>query len=187
MNWKQELFPNLDRIVCLVAESAGGKTKLATALAEYGYTQIDSYTTRAKRFPTEGAHTYVTPEEFDAIRSDLIAYTLYDGHEYGATRTQVREKHLYVIDPHGVKTIQEHVDRNNILVVYLSVTEEIRKARLEKDRGAGEAASRILHDRIEFANFTDYDLKLENNGHHDLLRNKLILRRLIRDWYKHED
>lgn len=177
---------NKERIVCFVAESAGGKTKLASVMAEFGYTQIDSYTTRARRFPNEGAHAYVTPEEFDMIRHDLIAYTLFDGHEYGATRTQIRENHLYAIDPDGVKFLKQHFERKNMLVVYISAAEEIRKARLETERGAEEAAKRIPHDRIKFANFNDFDIQLKNDDQRDFLRNKMILRRLIRDWYNYE-
>jgi guanylate kinase len=177
---------NKERIICLVAESAGGKTTLADAMAKFGYKQIDSYTTRSRRYPNEGAHTYVTPAGFEDIRNDLVAYTFFSGHEYGATRTQIRENHLYSIDPDGVEFLQKYFTRKDILVVYISATEETRKERLIKERGVEAAEKRIPHDRIKFAGFTDFDIQLINNDERDFLRNKMILRRLIRDWYNFE-
>ena len=52
-------------IYLIVGKSGSGKTTLVEALKKYGYTSIESYTTRPKRFEGETGHTFITEEEFD--------------------------------------------------------------------------------------------------------------------------
>ena len=52
-------------IYLIVGKSGSGKTTLVNELRKYGYTSVESYTTRPKRFKNETGHTFITEEEFD--------------------------------------------------------------------------------------------------------------------------
>lgn len=183
--WQTRKYGNKERIVLIVGASASGKTRLVDSLVEFGYKPIDSYTTRPKRKPTEGGHRYVNQREFDAIRHDLVAYTKYDRFEYGATREQVKTHHLYVIDPKGVKYFQNFFPRENMLIIYICATEEKRELRMQLERGRDAASDRIVTDRREFSLYDNYDLQLINNTEEQFACNRMLLKRLVRDWYRH--
>jgi guanylate kinase len=174
-----------DTIVCLVGESGSGKTSLAEAMEEFGYKQLFSYTTRPPRYKGEKGHTFVTPEEFDAIRGDLVAYTMFNGYEYGATRQQVQQSHLYVIDPDGVNMLAERYGKEHIIVVYLQTDENERFNRMVEERGWDAALERLEHDREKFAKFHKEGVKAAliypyiNNDMDDFNDNVLALKALL--------
>lgn len=178
---------NPERIVLLVGESAGGKSRLADEMSKYGYCSMDSYTTRPRRFQGEGNHRYVTQEEFDAIRHDLVAYTVFDKHEYGATRQQVRDHHLYVIDPAGIAYFEKHIGRENMFIIYVLASSKARYERMVEQRSVSGALTRIDHDDVAYSGFTDYDMLLHNEIESEFPRNVRTLRRLLRDWYYYTD
>ena len=89
-------------ILLLMGESGSGKTTIANILEQrYGLPQVKSYTTRPKRYPSENNHTFISSEEFKRM-NNWVAYTHFDGHDYGTTREQVESCSVYVIDPDGV-------------------------------------------------------------------------------------
>ncbi len=173
-------------IICLVGESGSGKTTLAEKMEAYGYKQIPSYTTRPKRYEGEKHKTFVDTKGFDEIRHDLIAYTLFDGYEYGTTMQQLLEHHLYVVDPDGVNELKKHVSRENIKVVYLKTNPLIRFERMKEIRGEEEAHKRMTHDLNKFSKFhcfCEYDITLSNNNENDLKDNEAVLLALLRQWF----
>lgn len=155
-----------NKIICLVGESGSGKTTLYESLREKGYKVVDSFTTRAPRHENEAGHTFVSSEEFDAIRSDLVAYTKFNGFEYGTTFQQIKECDFYIIDPAGVNYLAEKIGRDKFSVVYIYCNEKIRFDRMETDRGTDSAIKRIHHDRLKFRKFIeneDFDYIIFNN------------------------
>jgi len=154
-----------NKIICIVGESGSGKTELYNMLRKEGYGVVDSYTTRPPRFPNELGHTFVTKEGFDAIRGDLAAYTVFDGHEYGTTFEQLENNEFYIIDPVGVDYFEEKIGRDNFIVVYLKTTNATRFKRMAQERGTKDAHQRVSHDRKKFREFKanqDWDYVLEN-------------------------
>lgn len=160
-----------NKITCLVGESGSGKTTLYDLLRNKGYKVIDSYTTRPPRKANELGHTFVTKEEFDAIRPDLAAYTVFDGYEYGTTFEQLENSQFYIIDPAGVEYFSKKIGRENFIVVYIWCSIVIRYERLMKDRGMSDAMQRINHDDAAFKSFIenkDWD-HIINNDYPELL------------------
>ena len=92
----------------IIGPSGSGKTTLCNYLGEmYGLKQLESYTTRASRYPGERGHIFVDEQTFDAL-PNKCAYTFFDGHKYCATSDQVDKVDLYVVDPPGVQYFQQH-------------------------------------------------------------------------------
>ncbi|ARC72599.1 MULTISPECIES: AAA family ATPase [Bacillus] len=161
----------MKKTLCLVGKSGTGKTTIANKLKEHGFSSIDSFTTRPRRFENEGGHIFVSPKEFDALRGDLVAYTMFDGYEYGATKQQFEKNDVYIIDPAGIYELIENVGRENLIIVYITALDGIRYERMKKQRGVIQAFERIKHDEVKFAAFTEFDIALENNSPSDLERN----------------
>lgn len=97
-----------------VGPSASGKTTMANELEKrtrilkdgdyIADKQVRSYTTRAPRYKNEDGHVFVSKEEFDKLK-DIVAYTKYGGCEYCATKEQIDNATIYVVDIAGVDTL----------------------------------------------------------------------------------
>jgi guanylate kinase len=170
-----------NKIVCIVGESGSGKTTLYDLLRAQGHKVVESYTTRPPRYPNELGHTFVTQEEFHAIRGDLAAYTEFDGHEYGTTFSQLQNSEFYIIDPAGVEYFSEKIGRKNFTVVYIRCSEMACFIRMRKDRGEKEAFIRINHDAEKFKDFFDFDEIRQNEYPGQIKENIEFLVRLYKE------
>lgn len=131
-----------------VGPSASGKTSVADALEKYGrYKQLKSYTTRPPRYEGEIGHIFITKEEFDKLETK-IAYTEYNGHYYCATKQQLDEVDIYVVDVPGIKTLIENYDTERIINILYFDVELITRVKNMVSRGDSDAAivNRILTD-----------------------------------------
>lgn len=145
-------------IVLIVGESGSGKSTICDELTKrYGLKQVESYTTRPRRSEDEGGRTFISDEEFDKLE-DICAYTYFDGHRYCATREQIDNSDLYIIDPYGIEYfIKEYNGRKIPMVVYIYADKRTRRKRMRK-RGDKEykIRQRIAHDESAFANVDEY-------------------------------
>lgn len=143
----------MNNVVLLVGPSGTGKTTIAQIAEEkFGKRQVVSHTTRPKRLPEEQGHYFVSQEEFDRLRDELVAYTKFCGYEYGASQKVVDESDLYVIDPEGVRYfLSSYTGEKTPVVVLLSADE---KTCAERMLGRGDSQqdvdSRLRHDRGAF-------------------------------------
>jgi len=123
-------------IVCIIGESGSGKSTLARRLeAEYGHTLISSFTDRPSRGRGDD-HTFLTPEEFDAIDpEDFIAFTTFGGFRYCCTRQNVRDHNLYVIDQDGYCMLREkYSDVYDIRTIRMKCGRDERVRRVGEER-----------------------------------------------------
>lgn len=121
-------------------KSGSGKTTIANILEDkFGYKQLKSYTTRPPRYENEPGHTFITEEEFDKLQN-IVAYTEYNGYRYCATKEQIDEVSIYVIDVPGIETLLEkyNTDRH-IEVIYFDTMVKTRIERMV-DRGDSDTA-----------------------------------------------
>ena len=132
----------------LVGKSASGKTTIANILeSQYGLPQLQSYTTRPKRHENETGHIFISNEEFDQLEN-IVAYTEYNGYRYCATKEQIDQTSVYVIDVPGVDTLLEkYITERPIIVLYFDAPVTTRIERM-MDRGSSdtEIVSRIYND-----------------------------------------
>lgn len=107
----------------IVGRSGSGKTTIVEHLEKYkGFKPVQSYTDRKKRSDDEYGHIFVSEEEFDKLEN-IVAYAKYDNHRYCATKEQIDESDLYVVDPVGVEdllNIYKNKDRD-IYIIYINV------------------------------------------------------------------
>lgn len=142
-------------LLLIAGKSGSGKDTLARKIcADLGLTQVASYTTRPIR-PGEVngvGHIFLTDEEYDRIpKEDIVASTYFSGYRYCATRQQLDQAGVYVVDKQGIEDVLRNYD-GAVLVILLDTTDSTRRERMRK-RGDSSAniEKRISGDRKAFA------------------------------------
>lgn len=154
-------------LTLLMGESGCGKTSVANFLAQnFNMKILESYTTRPPRFEGEAGHIFISEEEFEALE-DKVAYTEFDGYKYCATKEQVENSDIYIIDPDGIETLkqykEEHGLNKELLTIYIYSGVYVRAARMELRGDDDEAiGNRIANDAKKFENLK-YAFAVMNN------------------------
>lgn len=133
----------------IVGRTASGKDYLADFLKKkYGLSKVHSYTTRPRRSNEANTHiflengiqrTYFSENRYEIegniegkpvffTSEEVIAYTKINHHIYFATKQQLEESDIYVIDPEGLKELLSKADDQNIYrIIYMKTSENNRK------------------------------------------------------------
>lgn len=152
-------------LVLLVGKSGAGKTTLENRLVKnFGFRGTKSYTTRPRRFEGEDSHIFISEEEFNALENK-VAYTEFNGYKYCATKEQLDNASVYVVDPDGVETLMKNYDRN-FFIVFLDVNKQLCEKRM-KERGDDSSAikTRLDSDEKTFEPFkAKADVVIDANG-----------------------
>ena len=147
-------------IFLIVGPSGSGKSTAVDLVANHkGLNVLQSYTDRAPRYGGEKGHIFVSTEKFKALAGpnncNMVAYTFFNNHHYGATTELVDNSDLYVIDPAGVRFMKEHYHgKRKIIVVGFIVDPQYAMSRMIRRGDTGEQANaRLQNDAVEFAGF----------------------------------
>lgn len=133
----------MHNIYLIYGRSGVGKTTVANLLSEkYGYSQISSYTDRKPRHSGEIGHVFISTEEFNKIRPQMVAYTLFDGHQYGVTAEEIDRNDIYVIDKAGIENLRKNYHGSKGLVVIWLVASTAECERRMAARGDSSSAIR---------------------------------------------
>ena len=131
----------MKKIILLLGASSSGKTTIGKHLQTLGLSELISHTTRQPRIgeiPNQ-TYYYITKEEFDKI--DKLEQTYYAGNYYCLSRQEVdrhNEDLVYcIVDSDGVRQIREAYGEENVVVIYLDVSDYQMHKRM-KLRGDSE-------------------------------------------------
>lgn len=130
-------------LLLLVGPSGCGKTTVANYLeTNNGYSSVQSYTTRPKRYDNEVGHIFISNEELSELQH-IVAYTEYNRYRYCATEEQIDAADIYIVDVSGVKTLLKkyHNQSRTIFIFYLKSTV---KTRIDRMLDRGDHDSQIL-------------------------------------------
>lgn len=131
----------MKKIFCVMGRSSSGKSTLSKEAAkQLGLTILTSYTTRPPRpaeLDGETDHIFITEDEVDKYRDDIMAYTVINGYQYFCTYSQLMECDIYIIDPNGYYELSEKTKELDIelIPIYITVskTKGIERAKKRKD------------------------------------------------------
>lgn len=153
-------------LYCIIGPSGTGKSTLEENIkSEFNWLRsADSYTTRPPRYAGEHSHKFVSKEQFDKLK--LLAYTRYNGYEYGVTKEILDNTDLYVVDLDGLLYLKEHYTNRPIITIGLEAEPSVRYDRMiARGDSIEKANNRIEHDGRSFINYLDYcDVVLDANG-----------------------
>lgn len=147
---------NHNLLVLLVGRSGSGKTELEKNLVNCaGFQGVKSYTTRPKRSLNEDNHIFVDAEELHSLENK-VAYTYFNGYEYCATKEQLDEAQIYVIDPDGVEYLKKRYNGKKFVIVYLDADPITCLERMiGRDDDYSTIRSRLWNDNDVFAKFEE--------------------------------
>jgi hypothetical protein len=96
---------------------------------------------------------------------DAVAYTKFDDFEYCATKGQVNDSDLYVVDMNGVKTFMNIYDGERVPYVVYIKTDGLDRLENMIRRGdsLSNAVRRIEHDKEAFEDVYDYATSVYEN------------------------
>lgn len=181
----------MKNIYCIVGPSGCGKTTLVEALEKkYGFSAIQSYTTRPPRYEGETGHIFVSPEEFKAL-GEMCAYTKFDGYEYGVTPELIEHNDLYVIEPSGVEFLRNTYKGNKgVKVIGITAPTEVLIERMQQRGDSDEKiVKRLANDAERFRDFNnvvDITLRSDNSTVDELCEAMQWHMYNFEYWSKHE-
>lgn len=163
------------RLYLIIGETGAGKDTVTDILCKKtGFKKVVSYTdAKIRSDQIDGVHhIFINTDEFDRLHTEgnrkgsVIAYTKIGNVQYMATLDQIDDKtRFYIIDPAGVEALERYFsDKLDILKIYISVPEELRKERTKKRRGY-DFEKRMAAEKKQFQEFDKagrWDIRVEN-------------------------
>lgn len=156
-------------VYLIMGRTGAGKDYLASKLRDAGLKTVKSYTTRPRRSLDEDTHIFITKDEAKTY-TDRVAETVINGYEYFATREQVKQSDIYIIDPIGVETLVKTMPETTFHVIYVIADDMERRIHAVSRATDKIAEEQVFDKRNESENeqFTAFEDKLlamqENNG-----------------------
>lgn len=128
--------------------SGSGKTTIRDALVSRGYTRVRTCTTRERRpLEPEDDYYFLSETEFHS-RQDLKAIGYYSNAYYGVPADELLAKDIYVIEPSGVRSMQNNFKARPLRVIGITASTSSLLERLAPRGAAGY--SRFVSDLTTF-------------------------------------
>lgn len=125
-------------LYCVLGRTSSGKSEVTKRVAEKLNMKIlKSYTTRKMRqneMEDNADHTFISSEDVEKYRNDMVAYTDRVGYCSFATKQQITESDFYIINPTGYYALKEKLKDDNVRIVsiyiaapYSTISERAKK------------------------------------------------------------
>lgn len=149
--------------ILICGKSGSGKDFLKRAFQDHGFRVEVSYTTRP---PREGEldgqdYHFVDTKTFEAMieKNQFVQYQIFNGWHYGTLVSEWKVASVFIMTPSAIRDllISEFVLEQDIIhIIYLNISPDIRKARMEaRSENADSVARRLKADDEDFARFED--------------------------------
>ena len=154
-----------------MGRTSSGKDSLVNKLCErIGFKSIVSYTTRPRRENEGDTHIFTTADVYEQMKNDgnVAAYTEIAGNLYWTTVDQLYTNDVYIIDPLGVKTLQNlNLPNLRLVTVFINTPDDIREDRALNNRGDSRNVfrARDISERQQFRDMlknAEFDYAISN-------------------------
>lgn len=154
--------------IILVSKSGGGKDHLLRGLLKKGLRYSPKHTTRPKRnLETEGVeYNFISNFEFSKMLklNEIKTHQIFSINDidwyYGISSENFNNNQIFIMTPMELEMLSES-DRKKSFVVFLDISEDIRRKRISKRNDNNDSIERrIKSDEEDFKNFVNYDLKI---------------------------
>lgn len=152
--------------IILVGRAASGKDHLRKLLESKNLVYATSYTTRPPRTGEVDGKDYffISPDEFKLMieKNEWYEYVIFNTWYYGTTNKQFyHDGDILIMTPAGLSHVKG-LDREQSLVIYLDMPEDVRRQRIALRNDADSAERRIAADNIDFKDFNNFDIHVTN-------------------------
>lgn len=160
----------------IVGRTGSGKDYFAEILQKDGLKILKSYTTRPRRNDSDNGHIFIKPEEADVYVDKVATWKLDNGVEYFATRQQVEENDIYIINPDSIVELFENMPEliDKVTVIYIYAESYRKRFKMAMKRTTDkEKEKQIFKERNyaespEFSRFESCILDRHNPSQMDL-------------------
>lgn len=161
---KKEIDNHTHKLFCIIGRTGSGKSTITKLVAEDMHLNVlKSYTTRNMR-PTEteesADHIFISPDQVEQYREDMVAYTDRVGYCSFATKSQLLNSDLYVIDPSGYEELVQNTQDMSLelvpIYVYTPMQTIIQRVKERGDIDTWE--QNFAKENDAFTTFEDSDL-----------------------------
>jgi guanylate kinase len=155
--------------VIIVGKAASGKDHMRKKFQGRGFKYGIPYTSRPPREGELEGHDYYFLTRGQFIRKINTNFwyeqSLFNEWYYGISKDQFKHDcNLFVMSPSGIASI-DPIDRKECTVIYLDIPMEERRSRLETRLMPGDSLDRRIEaDENDFADFTNYDIRITNSN-----------------------
>lgn len=159
---------NKNEKMILTGPSGSGKDFLLRGLIKKELKYSPKFTTRPKRhLETDGIeYNFIDNQRFLDLQSSeqIKVFQKFIINEetwyYGITKENFEKNQVFIMTPFEISQLSPE-DRKNCFLVYLDIDIEIRRKRISKRNDNNDSIDRRLEaDKVDFADFKDYDLKI---------------------------
>jgi guanylate kinase len=149
--------------IIIVGPGGSGKDFLRKKMVNRGFEYGVSFTSRPIREgELEGVDYYYRDLDFFENNSDIfLELQEFNGWKYGISRGEFSVKNLFILSPSGLRSLPYNL-RKESFIIYLNPPEDIRISRLKYRKDADSVERRLIADRKDFLNFSDYDIMITN-------------------------
>lgn len=149
--------------IIIVGPGGSGKDYLRKKFTAKGFTYGVSFTSRPPREnETEAVDYYFRDADFfKHNKAAFLEIQTFNGWNYGISQKEFETKDLFILSPAGLRSLPPKY-REKSLVIYLNPDESLRRERLMMRSDADSMERRILADREDFSDFSDYDVLITN-------------------------
>jgi guanylate kinase len=149
--------------IIIVGPGGSGKDFLRKKMVERGVDYGVSFTSRPPREgEKEGIDYYYRDINFFEANEDIfLELQEFNEWKYGISKGEFSIKNLFILSPAGLKSLPKNF-RDDSFVIYLNPPEDTRVKRLEERNDADDVERRLIADRKDFFQFSDYDIMITN-------------------------
>ncbi len=149
--------------IIIVGPGGSGKDFLRKKMVERGFEYGVSFTSRPPRAgEKEGIDYYYRDLNFFELQKDIfLELQEFNGWKYGISKGEFSIKNLFILSPAGLRSLPEDL-RKDSFVIYLNPPEDIRVRRLSSRNDADNVERRLIADKKDFFEFSDYDIMITN-------------------------
>ena len=145
--------------ILIVGPAASGKTTLAKRLSDKGFKIAKLHTTRPKRNESDDEYYFIKLSS-----ADIFVSCEFNGWSYSLSNVGLVYNNVFIVGPKMAQMIKDKAPEYKYLTIFLDVPESVRYERLMQREMPGDTViARIGRDRADFANFTEYDIRMTEN------------------------
>lgn len=116
----------MHKLFCIIGRTGSGKSTLVKKAAnELGLKILKSYTTRPMRESESienSDHIFISPDEVKKYRNDIVAHTERVNYCNFATKQQIMNADLYIINPSGYKELLKITKKMDVELIPILIT-----------------------------------------------------------------